>query len=60
MGVELLAAALRGCGMSIDGNLTSIADAAYVERARTERQQLEAEGLGDADRARTLLSPGGS
>jgi formiminotetrahydrofolate cyclodeaminase len=59
MGVELLAAALRGCGMSIDGNLTSVADAAYVERARTERKQLEADGLADAGRARALLSTGG-
>jgi formiminotetrahydrofolate cyclodeaminase len=57
MGVELVAAALRGCGMSIDGNLASVADADYVERARAERQQLEADGLADADRARTLLSP---
>jgi len=60
MGIELVAAALRGCGMSIDGNLTSVADAAYAERARTERQQLEAEGLADAERARALLSAGGS
>jgi formiminotetrahydrofolate cyclodeaminase len=59
MGVELLVAALRGGGMSIDGNLTSVADAAYVERARTERKQLEADGLADAERARTLLSTGG-
>ena len=60
MGVELLAAALRGCGMSIDGNLTSVADAAYVDRTRTERKQLEADGLADADRARASLSAGGS
>ena len=60
MGIELVAAALRGCGMSIDGNLTSVVDAAYAERARTERQQLEAEGLADAERARALLSAGGS
>jgi formiminotetrahydrofolate cyclodeaminase len=59
MGVELVAAALRGCAMSIDGNLAGMADAAYVERARTERQQLEADGLADSDRARALLSPGG-
>lgn len=60
MGVELVAAALRGCGMSIDGNLTSLADTAYVERARTERKQLEADGLADAERARALVSAGGS
>jgi formiminotetrahydrofolate cyclodeaminase len=56
MGVELVAAALAGCAMSIDGNLPGIADAAYVERARTERQQLETDGLADAGRARALLS----
>jgi len=59
MGVELLAAALRGCGLTIDGNLTSINDAAFVERARTERKQLETEGLADAERARALLSADG-
>ena len=58
MGVELVAAALRGCAMSIDGNLAGLSDATYVERARTERQQLETDGLADADRARALLSPG--
>jgi formiminotetrahydrofolate cyclodeaminase len=59
MGVELLVAALRGCGLSIDGNLSSINDAAFVERARTERKQLETEGLADAERARALLSADG-
>ena len=59
MGVELLVAALRGCGLSIDGNLSSINDAAFVERARTELKQLETEGLADAERARALLSADG-
>ena len=59
MGVELLAAALRGGGLSIDGNLNSLNDAAFVERARTERKQLETEGLADAERARALLSADG-
>ena len=59
MGVELLVAALRGCGLSIDGNLSGINDAVFVERARTERKQLEADGLADAERARALLSADG-
>ena len=56
MGIELVAAALRGCAMSIDGNLKGITDAGYVDRVRTERQQLEADGTADAERARALLA----
>src|SRR5688572_31552709 len=59
MGIELVAVALRGCAMTIDGNLAGMADAAYVERAGTERRQLEADGLADAERARALLSADG-
>ena len=56
MGIELLAATVRGCAMSIDGNLASIADAAYADRVKTERRQLEADAAADADRARALLA----
>lgn len=55
MGIELVAVALRGCAMSIDGNLGGITDAAYKDRVKTERQQLEADGSADAARARALL-----
>jgi formiminotetrahydrofolate cyclodeaminase len=52
--IELLAAAARGCAMNIDVNLKG-ADTAYIEKITTERQQLEADSMADADRARTLL-----
>jgi methenyltetrahydrofolate cyclohydrolase len=55
MGIELVAAALRGCAMSIDGNLKGITDAGYVDRVSTERRQLEADGAADAERALALL-----
>ena len=55
MGVELLVAAVRGCAMGIDGNLAAITDAAYTQQVRTERQQLEADGLADAEKARSAL-----
>jgi formiminotetrahydrofolate cyclodeaminase len=55
MGIELLEATARGCALSIDGNLAGIADASYVERAKAERHQLEADSLADAGRAKALL-----
>lgn len=57
VGIELLSAAVRGCGVNIDGNLHPIADAEYRERVATERQQLEADGAADAARARAALLP---
>lgn len=54
-GVELLAAALRGCAMSIDGNLGAIKDGHYTARVKIERDELEADGEADAARARGLL-----
>jgi formiminotetrahydrofolate cyclodeaminase len=56
MGIELLVAAVRGCALSIDGNLAGIADTAYVARIRTERQQLDGDATADAERARALLA----
>jgi formiminotetrahydrofolate cyclodeaminase len=56
MGIELLEASLRGCAMSIDGNLANITDAAYRERVKAERQQLETDSVTDAERARALLA----
>ena len=56
MGIELLVASMRGCAMSIDGNLRSISDAAYKDRVKTERQQLETDSVADAARARALLA----
>ena len=53
--LELLMAAVRGAAGSVDANLATLKDAAYVERIAAERRQLEAESLGDADRARGEL-----
>lgn len=53
--IELLVAAVRGAGGSVDANLTTLKDAAYVDRMASERRQLELESVGDADRARALL-----
>jgi formiminotetrahydrofolate cyclodeaminase len=55
VGIELLAATIRGAGVNVDVNLAALQDASFVERARAERQELEAEGLADADEARTKL-----
>lgn len=53
--LELLAATLRGAGLNVDTNLGALKDAELVERVRRERQELEAEGLADAERARAKL-----
>jgi glutamate formiminotransferase/formiminotetrahydrofolate cyclodeaminase len=53
--VELLAAAVRGCGMGVDVNLAG-AEEGYRVRVGTERAQLEADATADASRARALLA----
>ena len=55
MAIELLAAALKGCGLSIDVNLKGFKDADYSSRVMTERTQLEMDGVSDAAKARQLL-----
>ena len=56
MGIELLAATLRGAAISIDGNLNGIRDSSYTGRVAAEREQLAAEGLRDAEQALEALS----
>jgi formiminotetrahydrofolate cyclodeaminase len=56
VGIELLAAVVRGAALNVDTNLHGLRDAAFAERARTERQALEADSLADADEARKRLS----
>ena len=56
VGVELLAASLRGSGVNVDVNLAAIQDRHYCDVVRTERLQLAADGAADADRARELLT----
>jgi methenyltetrahydrofolate cyclohydrolase len=53
--LELLVAGTRGAGLNVDINLGGLADEAYVERARWERQDLERSAAEEATRARTLL-----
>ena len=54
--IELLNAAVRGAGLTIDANLGSIGDAEYVSRVRSERQRLESESAADAEHGLSRLS----
>lgn len=56
VGIELLAAALRSAALNVDTNLPGLSDAGFVTRTRTERQELESEGLADAKRALALAT----
>ena len=47
--VELLRAAVRAAGITVDANLASLKDADYVGLVRTERQRLDDESGADAD-----------
>jgi formiminotetrahydrofolate cyclodeaminase len=49
--IELLRAAVRGAGITIDANLGSLTDAELAGRIRTERQLLEQESDADASEA---------
>jgi methenyltetrahydrofolate cyclohydrolase len=53
--LELLLAGTRGAGMNVDINLGGLADQAYVEKARWERQDLERSAADEAARGRELL-----
>lgn len=53
--VELLRAAVRAAGITVEANLTSLQDADYVTVVRAERQQLESESAADAEHALLLL-----
>ena len=55
VGVELLAAALRGARMNVDINLAALTDAAYVSRVREEAGELERDAAADADAVRRAL-----
>jgi len=54
--IELLRAALRGAGITIDANLGSLKDADYISVVSAERQQLDAESAVDAEHGLSLLS----
>ena len=53
--VELLRAAVRAAGITIDANLNSFKDVEYAARVKDERRQLEADGLADASDALSRL-----
>jgi formiminotetrahydrofolate cyclodeaminase len=53
--IELLNAAVRGSGLTVDANLDSLSDVEYVSRVRGERQRLESEGATDAEQGRSQL-----
>ena len=55
-GIELLGASVRGAAVSIDGNLSSIKDARYVERVSLERGQLADDSARDASLALDAVS----
>lgn len=56
VGIELLLAGLRGAGMNVELNISSLGDAAYVDRVKAEREELERDAIADAERARGLLA----
>jgi len=56
MGIELLGACVRGAALSIDGNLSSMTDAKYVERVSRERGQLSDDSARDAAQALDAVS----
>jgi len=55
-GIELLGASVRGAALSVDGNLSSITDAKYVERVSTELGQLSDDSARDAALALDAVS----
>lgn len=55
VGVELLLAALRGARLNVEINLSSLEDAPYAARVRTELELLERDAAADAETARHAL-----
>ena len=58
--IELLNAAVRGAGRTIDANLESLRDAEYAARVRSERRRLESESAADVEQGLAqLITPSG-
>jgi methenyltetrahydrofolate cyclohydrolase len=53
--IELLRAAVRSTGMTIDANLTSLKDAEYVRLVKEERERLETDSAADAEKAMAIV-----
>ena len=54
--IELLRAAVRSAGITVDANLSSLRDVEYVGMVRTERQQLESESAAYAEHGLSRLT----
>jgi formiminotetrahydrofolate cyclodeaminase len=54
--IELLNAAVRGAGRTIDANLESLRDAEYAARVRSERRRLESESAADVEQGLAQLT----
>jgi glutamate formiminotransferase/formiminotetrahydrofolate cyclodeaminase len=58
--IELLNAAVRGAGLTVDANLGLLLDAEYVGEVRDERQRLESQSAADAAQGLSqLFAPSG-
>jgi formiminotetrahydrofolate cyclodeaminase len=56
--IELLRAAVRSAGFTIDANLVTMKDAEYASLVRDERQRLDAESTADAESALSMVRSG--
>jgi formiminotetrahydrofolate cyclodeaminase len=56
--IELLRAAVRSAGLTIDANLTSLKDAEYARLVKEERQRLDTESAADAENALSMVRSG--
>jgi formiminotetrahydrofolate cyclodeaminase len=56
VGVELLGAALRGFGLSVDINVRTLGDTDYVARVTAERRMLAADAAADGASATSALA----
>jgi len=55
VGLELLAAGLRGAKLNVDANLSNVKDPAFVQRVRDESQRLASEAAAAAGAAQARL-----
>jgi formiminotetrahydrofolate cyclodeaminase len=56
--IELLRAAVRSAGLTIDANVASLKDAEYARLVNEERERLDAESAADAEKALSMVRSG--
>jgi methenyltetrahydrofolate cyclohydrolase len=56
--IELLRAAVRSAGLTIDANVASLEDAEYARLVNEERERLDAESAADAEKALSMVRSG--